>query len=127
MQKSLSKKDLKTTNVYPYFFIAALEVFEVLRRDNKINKPKIDTMRDEATIEYNFKDKRQLLIQYVYPNFIEIHVGVKGAIWTSYVTFHKMFNNITGENVNHLKDELKTYLHSISDEINNELNKLKDK
>ena len=124
MQVDLSKRDAETANIFPYFFLPSLEAFEELRKENKFNKPNLDTNRDEALIIYKHKEQKELTIQFSFPNYIEISIGITGAPMSNNFTLRKAFDSINKDNVNDLKNALNEYFLSIHNQISHEISNL---
>ena len=91
---TLSKKHQNSFSVFPYFFRPALNHFYFLKDDCGFLKPKLDTWRNEAVVEFKSKDIR-ILIEYIYPNWIGVcfqKINVPGKVYE-----HRLFETLNIE------------------------------
>ena len=80
---TLSKKHQHSFRVFPYFFRPVLNHFYFLKDDCGFLKPKLDTWKNEAVVEFRSKDVR-ILVEYMSPNWIGVcfqKINVPGRIY----------------------------------------------
>ena len=80
---NLSQKNLKSFEVFPYFFKHALNYFYFLTDECGFLKPKLDTWKNEGAVEFTSKDIR-VLVQYESPGWVNVSFhkfGIPGRIY----------------------------------------------
>lgn len=80
---TLSKKHQRSFQVFPYFFSYALNYFYFLTDECGFLKPKLDTWKNEGTVEFVSRDVI-ILVQYESPGSVMVcfqKIGLPGRIY----------------------------------------------
>jgi len=80
---TLSKKQQKSFEVFPYFFKHALNHFYFLTDECGFLKPKLDTWKNEGVVEFPSKEIT-VLVQYESPGWVNVcfqKIGIPGRIY----------------------------------------------
>lgn len=82
---TLSKAHQKTLQIFPYFFIPALNEFYFLKDDLGFKKPDLTTWKNEANLTFE-SNNIEITVAFETPNLIEIifkRLGVPGRIYST--------------------------------------------